>query len=124
LKTFVVGRSPYADVVVADPTVAEFHAEIVRTDDGRIFVDDCGSASGTRRLVESNGRSAWTLLRQGFIGIGDTLRLGEHECLVADLVAAATEDRVVHRGSRAVPVRPGGRLSRDPWTGEIVRRGR
>jgi antitoxin (DNA-binding transcriptional repressor) of toxin-antitoxin stability system len=63
-------------------------------------------------------------LRQGFVAAGDTLRLGEHECLVADLVAAATEDRVARRDSRTSPVLPAGRLSRDPWTGEIVRRGR
>jgi hypothetical protein len=121
----VVGRSPYADVVIADPSVAEFHAEIVTTDDARVFVVDCGSRTGTRRLVDSGGRSIWTMLRQGFVEAEDTLRLGEHECVVADLLAEASpQAQAARRSPGKSPPRPAGRLSRDPWTGEIVRRGR
>jgi two-component system sensor histidine kinase UhpB len=40
MKTYLVGRSPYADIVIADPSVAEQHAEIVVTDDGRGFATE------------------------------------------------------------------------------------
>ena len=121
----MIGRSPYADVVIADPTVAEFHAEIVMADGDRVFVCDCGSPIGTRRLVDSGGVSIWVSLRQGFVQTGDTLRLGDYECMVADLLAAAApEIQPARQGAAKVPPRPAGRLSRDPWTGEIVRRGR
>ena len=109
--------------MVADPSVAEFHAEIVVADDGRIFIGDCGSRTGTRRLVQSNGADSWVALRQTFVQSGDTLQLGEHECLVADLLAAVAPEGQAKSPGKG-PMRPTGRLSRDPWTGEIVRRGR
>jgi ATP-binding cassette subfamily C protein len=41
----VMGRSPKCDVVVADPSVSRYHAEIVRTPDGFLLVD-LDSANG------------------------------------------------------------------------------
>jgi hypothetical protein len=97
----------------------------VTADDGRIFVGDCGSASGTWRRTEKDGASVWLALRQDFVRSGDTLRLGDHECVVADLLSAASpEGEAASHGPGKTPLHPAGRLSRDPWTGEIVRRGR
>ena len=76
-------------------------------------------------MTERDGASVWLALRQDFVRSGDMLRFGDHECIVADLVAAASpEGEGVSRGAGKTALRPAGRLSRDPWTGEIVRRGR
>jgi pSer/pThr/pTyr-binding forkhead associated (FHA) protein len=119
-----VGRSPYADIVIADPSVAEYHAEIVVAEDGRVFVADCGTASSTWRLASKGDGATWKAVRQAFVGRDDVLRLGGHECVVSDILApdlpqpqAGTANLV-----RRETIRPGGRLSRDPTTGEIVRR--
>ena len=117
-----MGRSPYADIVIADPSVAAYHAEIVRTEDGRLFIGDCGTASGTWRLAEGE---TWQPLRQAFVSAGDTLRFGDHECALTDILAPVLPSALpgASTASRET-ARPAGRLSRDPWTGEIVRRGR
>jgi pSer/pThr/pTyr-binding forkhead associated (FHA) protein len=119
-----VGRSPYADIVIADPSVAEYHAEIVVADDGRIFVCDCGTSAGTWLRVSDGARSRWEPLRQAFARREDVLRLGDHERLVSDILPAADPPQVrsADDAGRRELVRSGGRLSRDPMTGEIVRR--
>lgn len=116
-----MGRSPYADIVIADPSVAEYHAEIVMAEDGRIFIDDCGAASGTWRLAENE---AWQRLRQAFIAPDDTLRFGDHECVLTDILSPLLPNPQPAASGASRETRSGGRLSRDPWTGEIVRRGR
>ena len=40
MRTFVIGRSPDADIVLADVSVARQHAELVITDDGRFHLND------------------------------------------------------------------------------------
>jgi hypothetical protein len=124
MRTYLVGRSPYADIVIADPSVSEHHAEIVVADDGRLFITDCGTGAGTWRLAGEGGRSAWTAIRQAFVGRDDVLRLGDHECRVAEVLSPVEPQSQV---AAIGPVRPdaahlGGRLRRDPTTGEIVRR--
>jgi pSer/pThr/pTyr-binding forkhead associated (FHA) protein len=118
-----VGRSPYADIVIADPSVAEYHAEIVMTDDGRIFVGDCGTNSGTWRLASQGNRPVWIPLRQAFVRAGDVLRLGDFERTVSDILppVAATQSPDGGEWSRREMARSGGRLRRDLMTGEIVR---
>ena len=46
-KTFVIGRSSFADIVIPDESVAPRHAEVVITADGRYYVTDCASTGGT-----------------------------------------------------------------------------
>jgi pSer/pThr/pTyr-binding forkhead associated (FHA) protein len=116
-----VGRSPYADIVIADPSVAEYHAEIVMAADGRIFIGDCGSAAGTWRMGEG---AAWQPLRQAFVDMDDTVRFGDHECVLTDILSPVLPSPQPGRTNANREARPAGRLSRDPWTGEIVRRGR
>jgi pSer/pThr/pTyr-binding forkhead associated (FHA) protein len=124
MRTYLVGRSPYADIVIADPSVAEHHAEIVVAEDGRLFITDCGTGAGTWQLTSEAGRSAWMPIRQAFIERGDVLRLGAHECRVSEVLSPVEPELQV---APIGPVRPdaarlGGRLRRDPTTGEIVRR--
>jgi predicted component of type VI protein secretion system len=124
VRTLVIGRSPSADVVIADASLAPHHAELVVTDDGRAYVTDCATDTGT--WVRGDGRSAseWQQVRQGFVRPDQPLRLGDHECTVDDLLRR-------HRGAPA-DASPGsdgaalrrmrGPVARDPATGEIVRR--
>lgn len=142
LKTLVVGRSAFADIVIADESVASHHVEIVVTDDGRLYLTDCGTETGTWR--QSGGRGAggeargndsreqppWHPMRQGFVRPDEPLRLGEHRCTADDLVGRARArngydgDGSAMRddGYEGPARRLRGRVERDAATGEIVRR--
>ena len=136
MKTYVIGRSALADIVLADESVAPRHAEVVVTDDGRYHLTDCATASGTWRRISASGSETsvapplWEPLRQAFVQGDEPLRLGEHHCTLKDLLHLAAE------GSAAPGVQPAlvaavagepvprvrGRVERDAKTGEIVRK--
>ncbi len=135
MRTLVIGRSTYADIVLADESVAPHHAELVVTDDGRFFLTDCASATGTwRRGGSSADDVGWTPVRQTFVRPGEPLRLGKHGCTAADLAGVARLERPSTRPAFADEgpfqagtggsERPRGRVERNPVTGEIVRRRR
>jgi hypothetical protein len=126
LRTLVIGRSPSADVVIADASVAPHHAELVLTDDGRLHLTDCAADGGTWRRGEGDGETApWHPVRQAFIHPDEPLRLGDHRCSASDLLRrggsseAAGGDGTWDGAARA---RVRGPVVRDPATGEIVRR--
>jgi len=136
LKTYVIGRSALADIVLADESVAPRHAEVVATEDGQFFVTDCATASGTWRRVaapESGDTEApplWEPLRQAFVLGDEPLRLGEHLCTLKELLRMAAEGATVPGVQSALPAatvgetvpRVRGRVERDAKTGEIVRK--
>lgn len=133
MKTLVIGRSPFADVVIADPTVAPHHAELVLTGDGRLYLTDCASPGGSRRgRAGDGGAIVWEAIRQDFVEPDEALRLGQHPCTAAALIKAAHGDGAgagaagggSERGDGGEGPRRGlrGRLERDPQTGEVVRR--
>lgn len=131
MRTLVIGRSTYADIVLADESVAPHHAELVVTDDGRFFLTDCASATGTWRRDESAGDDVgWMPVRQAFVRPDEPLRLGRHGCTAAELAGVARADRPAARPvfgddgplRASGPERPRGRVERNPVTGEIVRR--
>jgi hypothetical protein len=124
MRTYLVGRSPYADIVIADPSVAEHHAEIVVAEDGRLFLTDCGTGAGTWRLAGEAGGGAWMAIRQAFVERDDVLRLGEHQCRVSEVLSPVEPQFQLGALGPIGPdaARLGGRLRRDPTTGEIVRR--
>jgi pSer/pThr/pTyr-binding forkhead associated (FHA) protein len=66
-RALVIGRSVGCDLVLNDPTVSRWHAELIRGDDGWV-VRDMGSTNGTR----VNG---WRI-RKAVIAPGDVLALG------------------------------------------------
>jgi hypothetical protein len=122
-RTVVVGRSPDADVTLADPSLAPRHAEIVVTSAGRLHLTDCATSTGTWIERPEGG---WQRLRQGFVRPESRVRLGDYVCLARELASRAL-------GPRPGPAGPGGgtaphepvrrgRIERDPATGEIVRR--
>ena len=73
----VIGRSPDADLVIADDFVSSTHAKIVPDDDG-FTLTDLGSTNGT--LV--NGQPATRPLA---IGAGDIIELGQNRLEVVRL---------------------------------------
>ena len=130
-RSFVIGRSPYADVVLADTAVARRHAEIVVTADGRFHLTDCASETGTWRRAGQDG--PWQAVRQAFVAVDEPLRLGDHHCTIQSLIGdqlapggapgrggGAGKGRWRHEGMGEAVEPPRGRVERDPETGEIV----
>jgi hypothetical protein len=138
MRTLIIGRSAYADVVLADASIAAHHAELVITADGRYYLTDCGSRGGTwrqgRRSGDGAGGALWSPVRQAFVGLAEPLRLGDHACTVKELLKAAGVDPDEPAGGggggngaeRAAGMRERlrGRVERDAATGEIVPRRR
>jgi hypothetical protein len=127
MRTLVIGRSPSADVVIADASLAPHHAELVLTDDGRLHLTDCATESGTWRRSDDRGESGWHPVRQAFVARNEPLRLGDHRCTANDLLrqsggaaSAFAGGGIAREGSERARVR--GPVVRDPATGEIVRR--
>jgi hypothetical protein len=121
----VIGRSPSADVVLADTSVAPHHAELVITADGRLHLTDCATDGGTWIQGETASSSGWRPVRQDFVRPDQLLRLGDYECTAGDLLrwsravpAAASAGAWEAAGQRRIR----GYVARDPTTGEIVRR--
>jgi hypothetical protein len=127
LRTLVIGRSPSADVVIADASVAPHHAELVITDDGRLYLTDCATDSGTWRQGGGERAPAWHPVRQAFVAPDEPLRLGDHRCTASGLLrrrGVAPSDSAGTGGAWDDPerARVRGPVVRDPATGEIVRR--
>ena len=125
MRTLVIGRSPSADVVIADASLAPHHAELVLTDDGRLHLTDCATESGTWRQSDEHGASGWQPVRQAFVARNEPLRLGDHRCTANDLLRQRGGAPFETSGSgwdAAARSRMRGPVVRDPATGEIVRR--
>ena len=73
----IIGRSPDADLVIADDFVSATHARIVPVDDG-IVLEDLGSTNGT--IV--NGQPATRPLS---LSAGDVIELGQNRLEVVRL---------------------------------------
>ena len=133
MRTFVIGRSPDADIVLADASVGHCHAELVITDDGRFHLTDCGGGDGTWRAVAlRGGQEVWERTRQSFVAAGQPLRFGSLRVTVQELLARrepSPRDQEAAGlagggGNGGGTGEPGlrGPVERDPRTGEIVRR--
>ncbi len=126
-RSFVIGRSPYADVVLADTSVARRHAEVVTTGDGRFHLTDCAAPTGTWRRANGGEDGKWEQIRQAFVAVDEPLRLGDHACTIQSLLGdrldteeGAGKGRWRHEGMPEAADPPRGRVERDPETGEIV----
>lgn len=133
MRTFVIGRSPDADIVLADASVGHRHAELVITDDGRFHLTDCGGGDGTWRAVAlRGGQEVWERTRQSFVASEQPLRFGglcvtvqellaRREPNARDLETAGSSGGATGGGGTGEPSLRGP-VERDPRTGEIVRR--
>jgi hypothetical protein len=113
-------------VVIADASLAPHHAELVITDDGRLYLTDCATDAGTWLQSEGQSTSGWQPVRQGFVRHDQPLRLGDHQCTAGDLLrwsrGAPADASAAGAWDAAPQRRVRGPVARDPATGEIVRR--
>lgn len=72
MKTIRIGRDPGNDRVVSSGVVSGFHAVITISDDGRIYIRDCGSTNGT--FVDGRKITGHTLLEPA-----SKVLLGNHQ---------------------------------------------
>ncbi len=129
MRTFVIGSSPDADIVLADASVGRRHAELVIADNGRFHLTDCGGGDGTWRAVaRRGGEEVWERTRQSFVAAAQPLRFGSYRTTVQELLARRPSGPR-HQGAAHAPAGAGGGepalrgpVERDPRTGEIVRR--
>ena len=82
---YSVGRAPDNDICIDRDTVSRKHAEIVVTSDDQLYFSDCGSTWGT--LVWRS--DAWRPIRQGYVGHGEIVRLGDFESSAGELLRRA-----------------------------------
>jgi hypothetical protein len=135
LKTFIIGTSALADIIVDQEGVAPRHAELVITDSGQLYLTDCASGLGTWRAAQANGTQAdetsvsWLPVRQDFVGREDLIRLGRLRCRLGDLLesvstghGAQTRPRDLGDAETEQSQHKKGRVERDPITGQIVRK--
>ena len=125
IKIYRLGRNSSNDYVINDDTVSRSHAEYIVCDDGRLYVTDCHSTSGT---FVFRGES-WQKIRQDFVAPDEKLRFGEAEVSPVELASRAKAS-----GPTAATVAPqageseklseapeaGTGFVRNPETGEII----
>lgn len=135
LKTFIIGTSALADIVVDQEGVAPRHAELVVTDSGQFYLTDCASGLGTWRAAEDKRTKgeetavSWLPVRQEFVGRADLIRLGRLRCRLGELLDTVSAKRGGDAHQRDFGEaeadqsrRKKGRVERDPITGQIVRK--
>lgn len=124
IRTWLIGRNPECDIVLADATISRRHAELVEAADGRFFLTDRESAAGT--WTWRNGE--WVRLRQGFVVADEKLLLGRYATTVRALMKLAAKRSAGGAAAAATtpaaaePDLPAGGVMRNPRTGEIVRK--
>lgn len=120
IKTYVIGRSPDCDIVLADATISRKHAELVEGADGRYFLTDRESAAGTWTKVSGE----WARLRQAFVAPEEPVLLGRYATTIKALLKLLAE----HKGTGPAAAQAAdsdqlvGGVMRNPHTGEIVRK--
>jgi predicted component of type VI protein secretion system len=122
MNTYLIGRSPDCDIVLADATISRRHAELVEGADGRFFLTDRQSAAGTW----SHRSGDWSQLRQAFVAPDEQLMLGRYVTSVKALLKLLAQQKSGGGGAaptQAEPDLPLGGVMRNPHTGEIVRKG-
>jgi len=81
-RTYQIGRSPSADVVLSHDGVSRRHARLVLDAQGGLYLDDLGSKHGT--FVHRGG--GWQRLSHDFVGADEPLRFGLHRTTLAQLL--------------------------------------
>lgn len=125
---YSIGRRQDADIVISDQSVSRVHAELLHTSDGRFYLTDCNSTSGTS--VKRHG--SWLPVRQEFVAPQEMIRFGRIVCTPLQLLQltsshknhsqAARSKEKLHKGrSKPDPkdALPEGSVKRNPMTGEI-----
>ena len=110
-RTLTVGRGSRADIRLDDASVSRLHAELTLTSAGRCYLTDRNSSGGTRILRDGE----WTPHRQGWVDLSCSVRFGECETVVADLLRG----RDFPPAAAAEQAPPSAAPRRNAETGEI-----
>jgi len=81
LKT--IGRSDSNAIFIDNDTVSRRHAELVISRAGEYYLTDCASTGGTYLLTDTG----WEAIRQCFVHPQDTVKFGNVETTVQNLLA-------------------------------------
>jgi hypothetical protein len=129
MTTLTIGRRSDCHIVVDNPTVSRLHAELTPLGAGKFTLRDTDSAAGT--FVRDG--QIWRKINKTTVTMRDTVRLGDGDYSVADLLAMITDPTIsieVGGAKRGDPSGSGSggsssgsgkvRFERDPITGQIV----
>jgi len=83
-KKFLIGREKGCDLILADASVSRKHAELSIESESRIVIRDLGSSRGTFLMRSGSPQR----VVHATISRGDTVRFGELEIAVADILAS------------------------------------
>ncbi|GAB3434693.1 FtsK/SpoIIIE domain-containing protein [Phycicoccus ginsengisoli] len=129
--THTLGRSPEADVCLADPRLSRVHARLLVTTDG-VHVADLGSTNGTHLDGERVGGSPRRVRADALVRVGSTsLQLGAPTEVPATTAARSDGTTAVNRRPRvldppaptaiALPAPPQEpRRTRVPWAAMLL----
>lgn len=75
MQLFRIGRAPDSECHLTDQTVSRRHAELIKTSNGRFFIVDCASSSGTQ--IAADGQ--WQSVRQAYVSADQAIKFGAVE---------------------------------------------
>jgi ABC transport system ATP-binding/permease protein len=84
-QRLAIGRDPSNDVVLGDPNVSRYHAEVVRGANGQMELRDLGSRNGTRLDGQLTTRAV--------LGAGSTIGVGPFQIVFDGSTFMARDDR-------------------------------
>ncbi len=118
MKTYLIGRSHKANIVIkdADRSVSGIHLELTEDADGKFYIIDCNSTNGTYR--KRGGR--WIAIQQTYVNQDEQILLGKYITTVRELLSMRVEDFSLKRGRDEEDTYIG--VERDPETGEVIPR--
>ncbi len=99
--TLRIGRGYDNDVIIDDPFVAAAHLRVARGEDGRLTVEDLGSANGT---YLGHGRER---VQRRIIGGDEILRIGHSYLRLREASHAVAPERIAEGASRTYLVTAG-----------------
>lgn len=119
---YTIGRSSSCDIVISNMSISKCHAEFVITSNGRFFLTDRCSSSGTYVLADVD---RWERIKQSFIELKQPLMFGDWVSDAEGLVSLLRVSNGLGNAESLAEPMPGdtlptGQVRRDPVTGEIV----
>ncbi|MCG5539351.1 FHA domain-containing protein [Halorhodospira sp. 9622] len=113
--TYTIGRSPDANIVLPEraTSASRIHAELVVTNDHRLFLVDRNSSNGTWMRMPDG----WEALTQSYIEPDDWVIFGDYGVCMSELLSQVAARPAPNPS--APELRPRGRPMRNPETGEI-----
>ncbi len=118
IQVHKIGRDA-KDIIINDQGVSRHHAELIALKDGRYYLTDCNSASGT--FIFRNKQ--WQKIKQDFVAENEMINLGKSQYTAHELMAMSQKKKpsLSAENSGASNHLPIGKVKRDPITGDIIK---